>query len=48
NGLILEYLETIPETGTSIKIANLPMEIVQIQSNTVKTVRIFPRLPSKT
>lgn len=40
NGLILEYLETIPSPGTSLKIAGYSMEIVQTTGNAVKTVRI--------
>jgi len=42
NGLILNYLETIPQTGTSFRIANYPMEIIHVTNNAVKTVRIFP------
>ncbi len=44
NGLILEYLETIPEPGSSLLLAGYPMEILQTQDNAVKTVRIQPRL----
>lgn len=40
NGLITEYLEHIPEPGTSLLLANYPMEIVQTTGNTIKTVRI--------
>lgn len=40
NGLIIEYLEHIPEPGTSLLLADYPMEIVQTTSNSVKTVRI--------
>jgi Mg2+/Co2+ transporter CorB len=43
NGLILEYLETIPEPGTSLRLHGHPMEIIQTTENTVKTVRIQPR-----
>lgn len=43
NGLILEQLEAIPEAGVSLKIAGLPVEIVQVQDRMVKTVRILPR-----
>lgn len=43
NGLILERLETIPEAGVSLKIAGLPVEIVQVQDRMVKTARILPR-----
>ena len=42
NGLLVEYLQDIPESGVSVKIANIPMEIVQTQDRVVKTVRIFP------
>jgi Mg2+/Co2+ transporter CorB len=42
NGLIVEYLETIPEPGTSLKLAGHPVEVLQIADNAVKTVRIWP------
>lgn len=42
NGLITEHLESIPEQGVSMKISGYPIEIVQIQGNTVKTARILP------
>jgi len=42
NGLILEQLETIPETGTSLLIAGYPMEILQVQDNAVRVARIYP------
>jgi len=41
NGLILEHFQDIPETGVSLKIANVPMEIIQTQDRMVKTVRLF-------
>ncbi len=44
NGLILEYLETIPEAGTSLRLAGYQMEIVQMANNAVKMVRIYPEL----
>ncbi len=40
NGLILEYLETIPVPGTTLKIGELAIEILQIGENSVKTVRL--------
>lgn len=43
NGLILEHLEDIPESGTSLKIGDHALEILQTQDRAVKTVRIFPR-----
>ncbi len=44
NGLILEYLEAIPEPGTSLLIADHPVEIVQVAENKVKVARIRPKL----
>jgi len=40
NGLILEYLESIPTPGVSLRIDNYIIEIVQTADNTIKTVRI--------
>ncbi len=42
NGLIIEYLESIPETGTSVLIAGYPIDIVHTSNNAIKTVRIHP------
>jgi Mg2+/Co2+ transporter CorB len=42
NGLILEQLEAIPETGTSLLIAGYPMEILQVQDNAVRVAKIYP------
>ncbi|MGB9430541.1 MAG: HlyC/CorC family transporter [Gammaproteobacteria bacterium] len=44
NGLILEYLESIPQPGTSLKIAGYPMEIIQTTGSAVITVRIQPEI----
>ena len=43
NGLILEHLHDIPEAGTSVKIANYPIEVIQTQDRVIKVVRVFPR-----
>ncbi|HXQ64503.1 MAG TPA: HlyC/CorC family transporter [Steroidobacteraceae bacterium] len=42
NGLILEYLETIPEPGTALKLQGHAVEVLQIADNAIKTVRIWP------
>ncbi len=42
NGLILDHLGDIPETGTSLKIAGYPIEVIQTQDRIVKVARIFP------
>ncbi len=41
NGLILEYFQDIPESGISIKLAGIPVEILQTKDRSVVTVRIF-------
>jgi Mg2+/Co2+ transporter CorB len=46
NGLILDHLEDIPETGTSLKIAGYPIEVIQTQDRIVKVARIFPAPPN--
>jgi len=45
NGLILEYLETIPEPGTALKLEGHALEVLQIADNTIRTVRIWPATP---
>ena len=46
NGLILEHFQDIPESGTSIKLAGVAVEVLQTQDRSVVTVRIFR--PGKT
>lgn len=45
NGLLLEYLEDIPEAGVSLKIDNIPIEIVQTQGRAVKIARLQVPIP---
>ncbi|VAX09983.1 Putative membrane protein YfjD [hydrothermal vent metagenome] len=42
NGMILEYLEQIPDPGTSLMLERYPIDITQSNSSTVKTVRYDP------
>ena len=44
NGLILEYLENIPEPGTSFLIDRHPVEILETRDNVVQSARIFPAI----
>lgn len=44
NGIILEHLESIPQAGTGLRLAGYPMEILQIKTNMVKSVRVWPEL----
>ena len=41
NGLLLEHFEDIPEAGVSIKLGDVPVEIVQTQDRAVKMARIY-------
>jgi len=40
NGLLLEHLETIPDTGTMVRVGNYEFEVLQVGENTVRTVRV--------
>ena len=42
NGLIIEYLEHIPDPGTSMMLDHYPIEIIQTTKNAVKTILIDP------
>lgn len=44
NGLILEYLESIPTPGTSILISNHPIEVTKTQNNAVQMARLMPNI----
>jgi Mg2+/Co2+ transporter CorB len=47
NGLIVEFLETIPEPGTTLKLADYMLEVLQTGDNAIKTVRIRPPSTSR-
>ena len=40
NGLILDYLEVIPEQSACLRLKGYPLEIVQVSKHTIKTVKI--------
>lgn len=48
SGVIVEYLETLPSTGVGLRLAGYPIEIVEVEENTVKTARIWPKLKTQT
>jgi Mg2+/Co2+ transporter CorB len=48
NGLILEYLQDIPQPNTSLKIAEHPLDIVQTHDRVVRAVRLYPPAPGRT
>ena len=43
NGLIIEFMETIPEAGTSIRLHDYLLEIIRRDENSVKLVKFLPR-----
>lgn len=47
NGLIIEYLEALPNAGTAVLIGDYPIEIIQVKDKRVKMARVFPRLHDK-
>jgi len=47
NGLILEYLEEIPTGQISLRICGYPMEILEVENNMVKLVKVIPHLYSE-
>ncbi len=47
NGLIVEYLEDIPQAKMSVRIAGYPVEIVDVRDNMIKTVRVIPEYISR-
>src|SRR5207253_4821358 len=40
NGLLLEQLETIPDSGTMVRVGNYESEVLQVADNAIKTVRV--------
>jgi Mg2+/Co2+ transporter CorB len=47
NGLILEFMEDIPETGVSIQVAGYPIEIIEVKENKVSLAKVTPAAKPK-
>tara|TARA_R110002110_G_scaffold400317_2_gene616660 strand:- start:16403 stop:17683 length:1281 start_codon:yes stop_codon:yes gene_type:complete len=47
SGLIVDYLQTIPSTGTCCVINNIIIEVIQVQDNRIKTIKILLPTPDK-
>ena len=41
NGLILEYVQEIPEVGVGVRIHGIPMEKGQTENRRVKVIKIY-------
>lgn len=46
NGLVLEYLESIPDPGVSLRINGYVIEVIQTADNAIRTVRLRQLEPS--
>jgi len=44
NGLILEYLEDIPEKGVCLRLGGYPLEVLEVENNMVKQIKVLPNL----
>ncbi|WP_105213051.1 HlyC/CorC family transporter [Pseudoalteromonas sp. T1lg22] len=42
SGLIVEYLEDIPDANLGLKIAGYPIEVLEVKENMIKLVRVIP------
>jgi Mg2+/Co2+ transporter CorB len=45
NGLLLEHLEMIPDSGTMVRVGNYEFEVLQIGDNAIRTVRVRTAAP---
>jgi len=43
SGLIIEHLQTIPNAGTCCIINDVVIEVIQVQDNRIKTIKIMPQ-----
>ncbi len=43
NGLIIEFMETIPQTGTSIILHDYPLEILDRNKKGIKLIKFYPK-----
>ncbi|MNH35753.1 hypothetical protein D3C79_964670 [compost metagenome] len=42
NGMLLEELEEIPEIGTRVRVSHYDVDILDVQDNMIKQVRVTP------
>ncbi|MDP5213771.1 CNNM domain-containing protein [Pseudoalteromonas tunicata] len=42
SGLIVEFLEEIPEANVGLRIAGYPIEIIEVKENMIKVARVIP------
>ena len=44
SGLVIDHLESIPQSKVGCRIGGYPMEVVEIDGNTVSLVCVWPEL----
>jgi len=44
SGLIIEQLESMPKVGICLRLQGYPIEILEVDDTTVKTIRLWPKL----
>ena len=42
SGLIVEYLEMMPEQGVACRIAGYPMEVLRVENNVIQEIQVWP------
>jgi Mg2+/Co2+ transporter CorB len=47
NGLVLEALQDIPDASVSVKIGQVPIEILQLQGRMIRRVKVFRPLSAE-
>ncbi|WP_192022333.1 HlyC/CorC family transporter [Shewanella sp. WPAGA9] len=48
NGIIIEYLEDIPDAGTTLTIDSYHIEVIDVSDNMIKTVKVIPLVKEPT
>ncbi|KPZ68983.1 Hemolysin C [Shewanella sp. P1-14-1] len=48
NGIIIEYLEDIPDAGTRLTIDSYHIEVIDVSDNMIKTVKVIPLVKEPT
>jgi Mg2+/Co2+ transporter CorB len=43
SGLVIEYLEVIPQEQTCLRLAGYPIEVLKVQNNLVKSICMYPK-----
>ena len=47
SGLVIEYLEMMPQKGIACRIAGYPMEVLSVEENVIQSIQVWPELVAK-